>query len=80
MWRASDGTCFDTKEQAEEHEAILHNPHYKALKDRLDKLEQDMLGLQLQIASLRTQENKYPFQQPIVRYSPIPMNTELTNK
>lgn len=62
QYQATDGTCFNTREEAEQYEEMLQNPHFKKLQERIEKLEtenkdlSDKIGkLEIGLAALRTE-------------------------
>lgn len=72
QYQATDGTCFNTKEEAEQYEEMLRNPHFKKLQERIEKLESDLLALKVEVASKTWTPsaviNRPPYQQPIYSY------------
>ena len=50
-YKCSDGTTFNTKEEAEEHEIELNNPEYK-IEKRIEELERKILKLEAENATL----------------------------
>lgn len=52
VYRAKDGTTFDTKAEAEAYVKLMEAPHVKKLVERIEKLEQDVLAMKMDIATL----------------------------
>ena len=50
QYQAPDGTCFNTKEEAEEYAELLKNPHFKKLQERIEKLEADLSALRIEVS------------------------------
>lgn len=69
QYQATDGTCFDTKEEAEQYEEMLQNPHFKKLQERVEKLEADLSALRIEVLKKswfpEVAINRPPYQQPI---------------
>ena len=78
VYKAKDGTTFDTKAEVEAYIKLLETPHVKKLVERVEKLEQELLALKAEVAAktwfsdVRT--NKPPFQQPMFS-EPLPNYT-----
>ena len=78
VYKAKDGTTFDTKAEVEAYIKLLETPHVKKLVERVEKLEQELLALKAEVAAktwfsdVRT--NKPPFQQPMFP-EPLPNYT-----
>lgn len=72
QYQATDGTCFNTREEAEQYEEMLQNPHFKKLQDRIEKLEQDILALKIEVSKKNwlpdVAINRPPYQQPMYSY------------
>lgn len=72
QYQAPDGTCFNTKEEAEQYAEMLKNPHFKKLQERIEKLESDLLALKADVASKTWTPsaiiNRPPYQQPMYSY------------
>lgn len=68
QYQASDGTCFNTREEAESYEEMLQNPHFKKLQDRIEKLESDLLALKVEVSAKTWKPqvaiNRPPYLQP----------------
>ena len=58
QYQAADGTCFTSKAEAEAYEEMLHNPHFKKIQDRIEKLEHDILTIKAEIATLHREPAK----------------------
>lgn len=73
QFQATDGTCFNTWEEAEQYEEMLQNPHFKKLQERIEKLEADLTALRIEVLSKSwfcdATINRPPYQQPI-SYTP----------
>lgn len=52
VYRTKDGTTFDTKAEAEAYVKLMEAPHVKKLVERIEKLEQDVLAMKMDIATL----------------------------
>lgn len=69
QYQAPDGTCFNTKEEAEQYAEMLKNPHFKKLQERIEKLEADLSALRIEISTKTwfrdVQINRPPYQQPM---------------
>lgn len=52
VYRAKDGTTFDTKAEVEAYVKLMEAPHVKKLVERIDKLEQEILTMKMDIATL----------------------------
>lgn len=67
-YQATDGTCFNTREEAEQYEEMLQNPHFKKLQERIEKLEADLAALRIEVSTKSwfrdVQINRSPFQPP----------------
>lgn len=68
QYQATDGTCFDTREEAEQYEEMLQNPHFKKLQERIEKLEADLSALRTEVSTKSwfrdAQINRPPYQRP----------------
>lgn len=68
QYQATDGTCFDTREEAEQYEEMLQNPHFKKLQERIEKLEADLSALRTEVSTKSwfrdVQINRPPYQRP----------------
>lgn len=81
QYQATDGTCFNTRAEAEQYEEMLQNPHFKKLKEKVEQLERTVNHLQHDLLIERSKNpfkdvmiNRPPFQQPM--YSePLPNYT-----
>ena len=75
QYQAIDGTCFNTKEEAEQYAEMLKNPHFKKLQERIEKLENEVRELRAEIIAIKTTPKTnpdiYPWQQPQVRFTPF---------
>lgn len=75
QYQAPDGTCFNTKEEAEEYAEILKNPQFIKTQERIEKLENEVRELRAEIIALKTtpkiNPDIYPWQQPQVRFTPF---------
>ena len=58
QYQAADGSCFASKAEAETYEEMLHNPHFKKIQDRIEKLEHDILTIKAEIATLHREPAK----------------------
>lgn len=75
QYQATDGTCFDTRVEAEQYEEMLQNPHFKKLQERIEKLESDLSALRIEVRAKNwfqdVQINRPPYQQPsYMAYNP----------
>lgn len=52
VYRTKDGTIFDTKAEAEAYAKLMEAPHVKKLVERIEKLEQEILTMKMDIATL----------------------------
>lgn len=52
VYRAKDGTTFDTKAEVEAYVKLMEAPHVKKLVERIEKLEQEILAMKMDIATL----------------------------
>ena len=52
VYRTKDGTIFDTKAEAEAYAKLMEAPHVKKLVDRIEKLEQEIMAMKIDIATL----------------------------
>lgn len=83
QYQATDGTCFNTREEAEQYEEMLQNPHFKKLQERIEKLEADLSALRVEVLTKTwfrdAQINRPPYQQPIsyTPYNPATGQPEL---
>lgn len=68
IYRAKDGTTFDTKAEVEAYVKLLETPHIKKLIDRVEKLEQEIATMRVEIATLHREPAKpsWPVGQPIM--------------
>ena len=68
QYQAADGSCFSSKAEAEAYEEMLRNPHFKKIQDRIEKLEQEMATMRVEIATLHREPAKpsWPIGQPIM--------------
>jgi len=68
QYKTTDGTCFNTREEAEQYEEMLQNPHFKKLQERVEKLEADLYALRTEVSTKSwfrdVQINRPPYQQP----------------
>lgn len=68
QYQATDGTCFNTREEAEQYEEMLQNPHFKKLQERIEKLEADLSALRIEVSTKTWFRdaviNRPPFQPP----------------
>lgn len=68
QYQATDGTCFDTRPEAEQYEEMLQNPHFKKLQERVEKLEAGLAALRTEVSTKSwirdVQINRPPYQQP----------------
>ncbi len=68
QYQTTDGTCFDTRTEAEQYEEMLQNPHFKKLQERIEKLEADLSALRTEVSTKGwfrdMQINRPPYQQP----------------
>ena len=68
QYQATDGTCFNTREEAEQYEEMLQNPHFKKLQERVEKLEADLIALRTEVSTKSwfrdVQINRPPYQRP----------------
>ncbi len=46
-----DGSCFDSRAEAEEYEELLQNSHFKKLQERIEKLEADLYTLRTEVST-----------------------------
>lgn len=51
-YQATDGTEFNTEEEAHLYQEMLRNPQFKKMQGRIDKLEQEILTMKTDIATL----------------------------
>ena len=51
QYQAPGGTCFNTKEEAEEYAELLKNPQFKKLQERIEKLEADLSALRIEVST-----------------------------
>lgn len=72
QYQTTDGTCFSTREEAEQYAEMLKNPHFKKLQERIEQLERTVTHLQHDLLIERTkspfrdiQINRPPYQQPM---------------
>ena len=86
QYQATDGTCFGTREEAEQYEEMLQNPHFKKLQERIEKLEADLSALRIEVSTkLGFQDmhiNHPPYQQPMsyMTYNPATGRPEQKDK
>ena len=70
QYQATDGTCFNTREEAEQYEEMLQNPHFKKLQERVEKLEADLSALRIEVLKKGQFRdfaiNRPPYQQPVL--------------
>lgn len=68
QYQATDGACFNTREEAEQYEEMLQNPHFKKLQERIEKLEQEIRTMKMDIAILHREpaRQSWPVGQPIM--------------
>lgn len=75
QYQAPDGTCFNTKEEAEEYAELLKNPQFIKTQERIEKLENEVRELRAEIIAIKTtpkiNPDTYPWQQPQVRFTPF---------
>lgn len=68
QFQATDGTCFNTRAEAEQYEEMLQNPHFKKLQERIEKLEADLSALRIEVSTKTwirdIQINRPPYQRP----------------
>ena len=68
QYQTTDGTCFNTREEAEQYEEMLQNPHFKKLQERVEKLEADLVALRVEVSTKSwigdVRINRPPYQQP----------------
>lgn len=83
QYQATDGACFDTREEAEAYEEMLQNPHFKKLKEKVEQLERTVSHLQHDLLMERSknpfrdiQINRPPYQQPMYT-EPLPNYTAM---
>lgn len=82
QYQATDGTCFKTREEAEQYEEMIQNPHFKKLQERIEKLEADLSALRIEVSTKTwfrdVQINRPPYQQPMsyMVYNPATGNLE----
>lgn len=55
QYQATDGTCFDTRAEAEQYEEMLQNPHFKKLQEQIEKLKAENKDLSDKIGKLKTE-------------------------
>lgn len=60
VYRAKDGTTFDTKAEVEAYVKLMEAPHVKKLVERIEKLEQDVLAMKMDIATLHREPATKP--------------------
>lgn len=69
QYQTTDGTCFSTREEAEQYAEMLKNPHFKKLQERIEKLEADLSALRIEVSTKSWFRdaviNRPPYQQPI---------------
>lgn len=69
QYQTTDGTCFSTREEAEQYAEMLKNPHFKKLQERIEKLEADLSALRTEVSTKTwfrdVQINRPPYQQPM---------------
>lgn len=69
QYQTTDGTCFNTREEAEQYEEMLQNPHFKKLQERVEKLEADLVALRVEVSTKSwigdVRINRPPYQQPM---------------
>lgn len=69
QYQTTDGTCFNTREEAEQYEEMLQNPHFKKLQERVEKLEADLSALRTEVSTKSwisdVRINRPPYQQPM---------------
>jgi hypothetical protein len=79
QYQAPDGTCFNTKEEAEEYAELLKNPQFIKTQERIEKLENEVRELRAEIIAIKTtpkiNPDIYPWQQPQVRFTPFSYQT-----
>lgn len=82
QFQATDGTCFDTWDEAVQYEEMLQNPHFKKLQERIEKLEADLSALRIEVSTKTwfqdVRINRPPYQQPIsyTAYNPATKQAE----
>lgn len=69
-YQATDGTEFNTEEEAKMYQELLRNPQFKKMQERIDKLEQDLMTVKVEIATLHREPATKPiWPQPGPMYS-----------
>lgn len=84
QYQTTDGTCFSTKEEAEQYAEMLKNPHFKKLKEKVKQLERTVNHLQHDLLMERSKNpfkdimtNRPPYQQPMyTAYNPVTRGEE----
>lgn len=75
QYQAPDGTCFNTKEEAEEYAELLKNPQFIKTQERIEKLENEVRELRAEIIAIKTtpkiNPDIYSWQQPQVKFTPF---------
>ena len=66
VYKAEDGTTFDTKAEVEAYIKLLKTPHIKKLLERIERLERDVKQLEyrLGIEEAKGKSPFGPFQRP----------------
>lgn len=59
-YQATDGTEFNTEEEAKMYQELLRNPQFKKMQERIDKLEQEILTMKIDIATLHREPAAKP--------------------
>ena len=75
VYKAEDGTTFDTKAEVEAYIKLLKTPHVKKLLERIEKLERDMLAMKVEIATL----HRTPARSPLEPFGPYQRPQEMLN-
>lgn len=75
QYQAPDGTCFNTKEEAEEYAELLKNPQFIKTQERIGKLENEVRELRAEIIAIKTTPKINPYIYPQVRFTPFSYQT-----
>lgn len=74
-YQATDGTEFSTEEEAKMYQELLRNPQFKKMQERIEKLEQNILAMKMDIATLHREPAR-----PVWPQGPIAtLNNEVYN-